>query len=155
MNKRDRDNILGFIESNEDARLALGILNGNDEDITVARFAKALRSIADSIDNIKYDAEEYLNLWPKIKLPTGYYARCSVKDIEKAFKAFYKRYKYPWNIVIKATKNYLEDRARNAWEYCKTSQYFIIKNDMSTLASECESILNGEDNEVKFKTKVV
>ena len=152
---KDKEIILQYVRDNEDARLALSILNGNDEDITPTRFANALRNIAELVNKVKVDVEEYNNLWPKKLLPSNYYARSNKKDVERAFNSFYKKYRFDWETVIKATKRYVERKQLANWEYCKTSAYFIMKNGMSELATECEVILNGEENEQKFKTRVV
>lgn len=156
MNKNiDIEKLHELILKNEDVGLAVKLINGQDTNITPKKFANALRIIADEFDGIKVDIEEYNNLWPKKLLPSNYYARSNKKDVERAFNSFYKKYHFDWETVIKATKRYVERKQLANWEYCKTSAYFIMKNGMSELATECEVILNGEENEQKFKTRVV
>jgi len=99
------------------------------------------------IDNIKV----YVNLFPEGKLPSGKYARTNPKNLESAFRWFFKTYDYDWETVVKATKVYLDEYERNNWKYMRTSQYFIRKQNPdksfeSDLANYCEVYLKGDYN---------
>lgn len=106
----------------------------------------------------------YYEMWPRIKLPTGKYARTDKKNLEVAFKWFFKTYPYSWDTVIKATALYLDEYEAKNWAYMRTSQYFIRKVDSdksitSDLANYCGIIEGGgdpdADNKNHFPDKVV
>ena len=107
--------------------------------------------------------DEYYEMWPKGKLPSGKYARVDKKNLENSFKWFFKTYKYSWDTVLKATALYLDHYETQGWKFMRTSQYFIRKmeNDKSLtseLADYCNTIQSGNTdlgNENHFKDKVV
>ena len=92
--------------------------------------------------------EQYIELWPAIKLPTGKYARTDKKNLEGAFKWFFTNYHYSCETVLKATEMYVEEYRRNNYKFMRTSQYFIKKSDTdkninSELANYCNIIDSG------------
>lgn len=107
--------------------------------------------------------DEYYEMWPKGKLPSGKYARVDKKNLENSFKWFFKTYKYSWDTVLKATALYLDHYETQGWKFMRTSQYFIRKmeNDKSVtseLADYCNTIQSGDKdlgNDNHFKDKVV
>jgi hypothetical protein len=120
-------------------------------------------SVGDKLEKIKRSSkkqlteedktkiEEYRQLFPKGKLPSGYPARVSVKELEKKFEHFFSNYDYDWDIVIKATKKYIQEHEPN-YDYMKTSSYFIYKSGLdktlvSTLSSYCDMILESDDDD--------
>lgn len=108
--------------------------------------------------------EEYLDIFPKFKLPSGKYARSDKKNLENNFRWFFEAHSYDWDTVINATKLYVDEYERQGYKYMRTSQYFIRKLNPaektfeSELANYCEVYLNGDsdysDNSY-FKEKVV
>lgn len=108
---------------------------------------------------------EFNELFPAIKIPTSKkYARCSVREVESAFIAFFKAVgdRYSWEIILQATQNYVSEYEQNNWEYMKRSKYFIRRqnNDRSNefeLEEYCERVLTGEQEETKhnFQEKIV
>lgn len=116
---------------------------------------------------VKHTSEEellafinsYYEMWPRIKLGSGKYARADKKNLQIAFKWFFKTYDYSHETVLAATAAYLNEFEAQNWEYMRTSQYFIRKGDTSDLASYCSIIDSGidpnEDNRNHFPDKVV
>jgi len=95
---------------------------------------------------------QYLDMFPKGRLPSGKSARVNKKDIEKAFKWFFANYSYSWETVLKATAYYVDSYEKTNFLYMRNSQYFIGKTNPdrtkdSDLASYCEIILNGGHDE--------
>ena len=98
-------------------------------------------------------SETYLLLFPKIKLPSGVYARVSSTEIEKKFKAFIKTYKaafkkdYGFKLteedILQATTSYINRFAKNGYLYMMNSSYFIQKKEKSALADEILAMKNG------------
>lgn len=91
--------------------------------------------------------EKYRNLFPKGNLPSGHPARVPAKELEKKFIWFFSNYDYGWDVIIKATKEYINQYEPEGYKYMKTSTYFIYKSNpdktgVSTLASYCDMILD-------------
>ena len=105
--------------------------------------------------------EQYLLLFPKIKLPSGKAARTDKKNCETAFKWFFENHDYNWETIIKATAMYVDEYERKNYMYMQTSQYFIRKQQSdktwgSELANWCASADSGEMNsDDHFSEKVV
>jgi len=104
---------------------------------------------------------QYLELFPKGKLPSGKSARVNRRDIEKAFKWFFQNYDYSWDTILKATAYYVDSFEKQKFMYMRNSQYFIGKTNPdrtkdSDLASYCEIILNGGyEEDTTLSEKVV
>jgi hypothetical protein len=105
--------------------------------------------------------QEYVNIFPNRKLSSGKYARTTPKNLEVGFRWFFENYDYDWDIIIKATERYVEEYEVRNYDYMRTSQYFLRKqnNDKSfesDLANYCELITsNPEEHQVYFKEKIV
>jgi hypothetical protein len=108
--------------------------------------------------------EEYLDIFPKFKLPSGKYARSDKKNLENNFRWFFETHSYNWDTVLNATRMYVDEYERQGYKYMRTSQYFIRKLNPaektfeSELANYCEVYMNGSDDygyDSYFKEKVV
>lgn len=99
----------------------------NDEVIWQFFAPHLKKSIDTSIDIPKDKIKRFNELWPKMTLPTGALARCSEKELESAFKAFFKEYPKlnDWGKIFDAAKKYLNQREAEKWEYTRRSKYFI------------------------------
>ena len=108
------------------------------------------------LDNIK----DYNELFPNKKLSSGKYARVNPKTLENSFRWFFETYDFTWDTIFKATRKYVDEYSIRRYEYMRTSQYFIRKQNTdktwdSDLATYCELILSGEDYEIDyFKERV-
>lgn len=106
-------------------------------------------------DNFADNLKEYVEIFPNRKLSSGKYARVNPKNLENSFRWFFENYDYDWDMIFKATKKYIYDYSLKNYEYMRTSQYFIRKqnNDKtydSELADYCNMIDNVLDDEVVF-----
>ena len=108
--------------------------------------------------------DEYLEIFPKFKLPSGKYARVDKKTLEAGFKWFFENYTYEWETILNATRMYVDEYERQGYRYMRTSQYFIRKaNNIgktyeSELATYCEVYMNGDtdyNDDGYFKERVV
>ena len=108
--------------------------------------------------------EEYLEIFPKFKLPSGKHARSDKKNLENNFRWFFENHSYDWDTVINATKIYVDYYERQGYKYMRTSQYFIRKLNPaektfeSELANYCDAYMNGSNdnmNDNYFSEKVV
>lgn len=92
---------------------------------------------------------EYREIFPKGKLPSGELARQSVKELQDKFVWFFKTYpEYDWDLVLDATEYYVDTFAKKNYMYMATSSYFI-KKTMTTkevkckLADYCQEIIDN------------
>ena len=106
--------------------------------------------------------QEYVETFPNKKLSSGKPARVNVKTLENGFRWFFDNYTYSWEIILSATRKYVNDFEMKNYEYMRTSQYFVRKQNTdkswdSDLATYCDMIINGEDEyeETYFKDKIV
>jgi len=106
--------------------------------------------------------KRYLELFPKGKLPSGVQSRVNEKNLEGAFKWFFKTYNYSWETVIKATAMYVDEYEKQNYLYMRNSQYFITKTNpdktrTSELANYCALIESGDflPDKPHFSDKVV
>lgn len=115
-------------------------------------------------ENFTCRIEEYLEIFPKFKLPSNKYARSDKKNLENNFRWFFETHSYDWDTIINATKMYVDEYETQGYKYMRTSQYFIRKLNPaektfeSELANYCEAYLNGSDDyghDSYFKEKVV
>jgi hypothetical protein len=106
--------------------------------------------------------QEYVEIFPNKRLSSGKPARVNVKTLENSFRWFFDTYSYSWDIILQATNKYVNDYEMKNYEFMRTSQYFVRKQNTdktwdSDLATYCDMILNGEDDydDNHFKDKVV
>jgi len=109
---------------------------------------------------------EYLELFPKIKLPSQKYARSSAVEIEKKLKTFIRNYRSVFKkhykikltneLILAATRNYVDRYAKDGYKFMVTSSYFIQKNEKSALADEILAISQGLDKKAinKFEKRL-
>jgi len=121
---------------------------------------KKTNSILMGKDYVK-KVEEWRELWPAKKLPSGKPARTNVRTLTNNFKWFFQNYDYTWDEIFKATNKYIDEYELTNYLYMKTSQYFIAKSDssrvkISELADYCDMLKEGLDDDINhFKEKVV
>ena len=106
-------------------------------------------------DNFEDCVKKYSETFPSIKLASGKYARSNPKNLENAFRWFFETYDYSWDTVLLAAKKYVLEYREISYQYMRTSQYFIRKQNSdktwdSDLADYCEMILNKPDDEIIF-----
>jgi len=107
-------------------------------------------------DDFESNLTKYNQMFPKMKLNTGKYARSAEKNLIESFRWFFDNYDYTWQEVFKATAKYLDDRENNNWNYTTNSQYYIRKQNIdkswkSDLADWCQAVRDGiEENPENF-----
>lgn len=100
-------------------------------------------------DRTEFDTfvDQYLELFPKgVKNGGNKPLRSNATDVKAKMIKFMNKYKHTKETILKATGNYL-DRMRGVYTYCPTSEYFIMKDGSSALATECDGVKNGSNNE--------
>jgi hypothetical protein len=98
------------------------------------------------LENIK----KYNEIFPNKKLSSGKYARVNPKTLENSFRWFFETYDFSWDTILKATHKYVTEYSVQRYDYMRTSQYFVRKQNSdktwdSDLATYCELIISGID----------
>lgn len=98
---------------------------------------------------------EYREIFPDLKLPSGKYARDAAKNLEVNFKWFFKNHEYDWNTIMEATKKYINEYQSKNYEYMRTCKYFIKKQEKdgsitSDLANYCDMTIKGSGTTDEF-----
>ena len=98
-------------------------------------------------ENFLNKVNEYRELFPKGRFPSGELARQNVQELKDKFVWFFKTFPdYDWDLVLDATDYYLFVKEKVNYQYAITSSYFIKKTDprtketKSTLADYCQMI---------------
>lgn len=105
--------------------------------------------------------QEYIEIFPNRKLSSGKYARTTPKNLETSFRWFFENYDYDWETLIKATEKYVDEYSIRNYEFMRTAQYFIRKQNIdksfeSDLATYCDLVTNSSDEtDVYFKERIV
>ena len=126
-------------------------------------FVKAKKRTSIQLMGKKFNLRlnEYREIFPASKLPSGKPARVNVRTLENSLRWFFENYDFSWEEIIDATRMYVNEYRDKQYMYMKTSQYFIAKEDKnkvksSDLADYCDMIRDGVDTEEEhFKEKVV
>ena len=126
--------------------------NGNKENIYEISFDKC--SIIGIFTDLKEEPKEltdeeffvaFLGKFPAGITSGGIYVKSSKRDVQTKLKKFEKEYsEYDRDTILKAAENYVHRYSLSNYKYMKVAHYFILKNNESVLASECEAILNGD-----------
>ncbi len=115
---------------------------------------KTKKKVAVSVlgDNFLDKINEYRELFPKERLPSGELARQNVQELKDKFIWFFKTYhNYDWNLVLDATDYYIYTKSKDNYMYMATSSYFIQKTDLRTktskslLADYCQTLLDNPE----------
>ena len=124
------------------------------------RFKKETKDIVRKKTSFSLSEEafiyEYKDIFPPGLLPHGYPSRLSFKELEKRFLWFFDNYQYSWEVILKATKMYVNKYKDENYMYMKTSGYFIVKSEkgitVSTLATYCDMILESPNSQIVIRT---
>jgi len=93
--------------------------------------------------------EEWRELFPKGIKTGGYYIKGSPKGCLKKMTAFIKDYnKVTKEQIFKATEKYVEEYKRRNFQYMKLAEYFISKDNVSTLYSYIEQLEATPDYDI-------
>ena len=97
------------------------------------------------IENINNIVQSYRDLFPKGSNNNGYPYKGDRQGCVKKMKKFIKNNpEYSLDIILKATKKYINEARKDNYNYMQLAHYFIEKNGVSGLGAFCEQIVNGE-----------
>lgn len=97
--------------------------------------------------------KDWYDLFPRGIKNGQYPIKGDRKGCFNKLNKFVKDYpEYSIDIIMKATKNYIDQSRLNNYRFMQQAHYFVSKNNMSTLSSYCEMILDkgeGSDGDGK------
>ena len=126
-----------------------------DEDTSVnylkiTKLGKELLSGENAGEKLEDWFDEWYDLWPSGVKSGGYYLRSDKKGAFRKMKDFLvENPQYGKDIIIKATRNYINDQSIQRFTHTKLSHYFIEKDGISILAGECENV--DDNRSIAFK----
>jgi hypothetical protein len=106
-------------------------------------------TFATSIDgeNVDIWIDDYIKLFPTEKDPYNTNERplrSNKKDVLNKMEWFVKNYRYPKELILDATRTYLEAQRQDKYAFTRTAAYFIVKGAgyerISDLATACEKM---------------
>lgn len=90
--------------------------------------------------------EDWYDLFPKGIKSGGYLVRTDMKSCKKKMQEFMKEYPmYDREIIMMATKQYINEMSEKNFSYMKLAPFFIKKDGVSMLQGYCENMLNGDN----------
>ena len=133
--------LLELIDENKDYLLSNFKVTNKFIDIFMEHKPEEIKS---SGSNVEDWIDEWYNLWPKGIKSGGYPVKSGVKGCLVKMKKFIKEYpNYNKDIIMKATNDYISYSRMNNYRFMQLAHYYIYKNSISTLASNCELIEEG------------
>lgn len=119
-----------------------------DKEVLVKKLKSSITN-KNNFNEIDEWFDEWYSLWPRGIKVGGYPVKGDRKGCLKRLEKFTKEYpEYSKEVILKATKDYIDLCRINRYNYMKLAHYFIYKDNVSTLASYCEAIeekvKNGE-----------
>lgn len=121
-----------------------GFIKITDSQIILRPLGEELLGVNNKTGDLLVLAEKMREMFPKGIKSGGYPIRSNVYDIADKLKKFMKKHNYSSEIILKATSQYLKRKEAEGWNFTQIAVYFIEKNGMSTLASECEGLIEGD-----------
>lgn len=121
-----------------------------DSQIILRPLGEELLGVNNKTGDLLILAEKMREMFPKGIKSGGYPIRSNVYDIADKLKKFMKKHNYSSEIILKATSQYLKRKEAEGWNFTQIAVYFIEKNGMSTLASECEGLIEGDESKESF-----
>ena len=114
---------------------------------------KTKKKVAVAVMGADFTAKvnEYREIFPKGRLPSGELGRQSAKELQDKFVWFFKTYpEYDWDLVLDVTEFYVDTFSKKNYLYMASSSYFIkktlpTKEVCSKLADYCQQVLDNPD----------
>lgn len=109
-----------------------------------------IRPAGEVLNRTKVDTEKWKQDWYDL-FPRGikngaYPIKGDRKGCFNKLDKFIKDYpEYPIDVIMDATEEYIKQSKQNNYKYMQQAHYFISKNNISTLASYCEVILDKRE----------
>lgn len=130
------------------------LMPSNSSYIVSEAYRNALFSNKKAKIDLNELVKEFRDLFPKGKNSGGYPYKGDKQGCMKKMSKFLKNNpEFDKELILKATKAYVNSKRKDNFAYMHLPHYFIEKNNVSVLASLCEDIL--ENGETSVMTNVI
>lgn len=114
---------------------------------TTEKFKSLLLGVKVRLNTSEQWMKEWYNLFPKGVKSGGYYVKSDLSGCMKKMRKFQSQHpEFSQQIILDATKNYIENCEKKGYQYMKIAPYFIEKDGVSMLAGECDALSDNLDN---------
>lgn len=115
-------------------------------------------AVVKEANNVNEWIKEYIHIFP-VGMHHGRSLRTNSQDCIDRMKWFINKYGYTKDVILKATKMYVEGHNNN-YEYMRNASYFIWKSDkekgkISDLATACEQITDIQDEPKRINRELI
>jgi hypothetical protein len=133
-----------------------GSFENSKQDVTSEKIAVVgVEGLKDAIsDDVESWIDEWIDIFPRGVKSGGRLIRSDKPSCIRKMKVFLREYEYTKEIILQATRNYIESKRNDNFAYTRCAVYFIFRVDtsradkVSDLASWCDQALH-EGNEPK------
>ena len=95
---------------------------------------------------------DYRSIFPKGSNRNGYPYKGDKQGCTVKMRTFLKANpEYSKDVVLQATRKYINEKRKDGYDYMHLAHYFIEKNNVSALGALCEQIVNGESDDNDYK----
>ena len=116
---------------------------------------KVTEDLKATTNNIVDWIDEYRSLFPKGVKTGGYPVRGDRNACIKKMQIFMKNNpEYDKDIILEATQKYINRKELEGYKYIQISHYFIYKNNVSNLSSECSALEEETEDDVTFSEEM-
>lgn len=130
------------------------IVRENEEVIFTEKALNELKTVSTNsvktvtkTESVEDWIDEFRNLFPKGIVSGGYLVKGDRRACILKMEKFLKLYpNYTKETILQATRNYIERKEREGFKYMQLAHYFILKDKTSTLAGECEAIVDNSSD---------
>ncbi len=127
-----------YVLTDYSEKILAGIWQSETTNVEVKQFIKELKETVTPTNEFDVKTQQYLDIFPRVKNGGNKAIRSNFIDTKAKLIKFFNKYKrYDWNIVLGATEAFVAKYNRD-YTYCPTAEYFIMKDNSSALAAECD-----------------
>lgn len=101
-------------------------------------------------DEFNKNVEAFRHIFPPVRAGGNQVARASFATIKDKLIEFFDRHpewEGKWDVILEATAKYVQSFEETGFSRMTTSKYFILKDNDSQLANECEKLLSDDYQE--------
>jgi hypothetical protein len=140
-----------------DVMLERGIVKRTKKGYELTEKWYSVRNETMSSKDIMGLCRQYLELWPSGVKSGGYYVRSGINSIYTKMERFVRSYPgYTPELILKATRMYIEEKRKENWGFMSLAEHFIEKDKTSRLEGYCQAVLdNATEEDEKIRGNVV
>tara|TARA_R110000868_G_scaffold165117_2_gene398058 strand:- start:364 stop:804 length:441 start_codon:yes stop_codon:yes gene_type:complete len=115
----------------------------NYENLTISLRAKIEKDIQVGINDF---IKNWSQLWHGKKADGYYLAQPPKENLSRMMVFMRENPEFSPEVIMEATKRYIEEKEASGYQYCKKSNKFIADTDGSVMYAYCVAVMNGDNN---------